>query len=138
MEAGGAGTASWGDGRDEIEITQSRKPQITTSQGSQGSFREEEGLDLTGVFTGSFCCHGDTMAWGGVGPAWGHSAGTFRPDQGLSRPELSAWESKVQPGWGSKDNPGTWPESALGVGGRCGRGLNPALPGAVVGARNGP
>lgn len=134
MEAGGAGTANCGEGRNEIEITQSRKPQI---DGSQGSFREEEGLDLTGVFTGSFCCHGDTTAWGGVGPAWGHSAGTFRPDQGLSRTELSAWESKVQPGWGSKDNPGTWPECALGVGGRCGRGLNPALPGAV-GARNVP
>lgn len=46
-------------------------------------------------------------------------------------------KSKVQLGWGSNEGPGQLARVSLGVGGRCGRGLNPALPGAVE-ARNSP
>lgn len=52
---------------------------------SQRCFREEEGLGPPGVLTGSFFHDGDTTAWSRVGPARGHSAGTLRPGQGLSR-----------------------------------------------------
>lgn len=83
MKAGGAGTASWGKGRDEIrdhtdqESHRERSASFGPSRRSQRCFREEEGLSLPGVLTGSFCRDGDTTAWSGVGPAWGHSAGTL-------------------------------------------------------------
>lgn len=97
---------------------------------SQGSFREGEGLLLTGVLTGPFCPKGGR----GAGPAWGHpAAGALGPEpagQG-SWGEQSAARVGQAPGQSLPCGP---------AGGRCGRGLNPALRGGggAVGARNGP
>lgn len=65
LEAGGAGTASWGKGRDEIRDHtdhQSLKEILAFFLPKPRSFREEEGFNLTSVLTGSFCCNGDTVA----------------------------------------------------------------------------
>lgn len=86
---------------------------------SQGSFREGEGLLLTGVLTGPFCPKGGR----GAGPAWGHpAAGALGPEpagQG-SWGEQSAARVGQAPGQSLPCGP---------AGGRCGRGLNPALRG---------
>lgn len=50
------------------------------------------------------------------------------PSQSLSRAGPPGRAKCSQGGAGTAL--GTWPGSALGVGGRCGQGLNPALPGA--------
>lgn len=141
MKAGGAGTASWGKGRDEIRDHTDQESHRERSA-SFGLSAQPASLPGRGGTRSARCFNRILLPrWGHYSLEWGRTSLGSLSRHPLARPGpqqgRAPWESKVQPGWGGKDKPGTWPESALGVGGRCGRGLNLALPGAVE-AKNSP
>lgn len=135
-QSSGAGTASLREGRDELTDEHGPdRPQREVgfySAGAAGASEKRRATIrlATCVSIRSFCCSRGRCGLERVNSL------LPQPGQRLSRARLLR-RAKCRQGGVATIAPGAWPESALGVGGRCGRGLNPALPGAA-GARNGP